>query len=203
MESSDGMLEPLPLPWEPSPEAERSLPPGSSHRDDLSVKWLRERAKVEMQKQRFFCCRTISIALVCFSFSFFRFFLCSISICVKKRTRLLLGRLTSSRLLGSCKSFNPKLYTESLRTKMRAHGDVCEVFQSWPVLPHMWELDFVERGLKKSENQATNQRREQKNKVCQIKKQQREQNGRGNQVADRLARLLAVDENELKKIKCN
>lgn len=119
----------------------------------------------------FFCCRTISIALVCFSFSFFRFrFLCSISICVKKRTRLLLGRLTSSRLLGSCKSFNPKLYTESLRTKTLAHGDVCEVFQSWPVLPHMWELDFVERGLKKSENQATNQRSEQKNKVCKIKK---------------------------------
>lgn len=203
MESSDGMLEPLPLPWEPSPEAERSLPPGSSHRDDLSVKWLRERAKVEMQKQSFFLLQDYFNCFGLFFFLFlsfvFWFFLCSISICVKKRTRLLLGRLTSSRLLGSCKSFNPKLYTESLRTKTLAHGDVCEVFQSWPVLPHMWELDFVERGLKKSENQATNQRREQKNKVCQIKKQQREQNGRGNQVADRLARLLAVAENELKK----
>lgn len=33
------MFDPLPFPWEPSPEAEPPLPAGSSHREGLSVKW--------------------------------------------------------------------------------------------------------------------------------------------------------------------
>lgn len=34
------MFDPLPFPWEPSPEAGPPLPAGSSHREGLSVKWL-------------------------------------------------------------------------------------------------------------------------------------------------------------------
>lgn len=42
IDNSDGMFGPLPLPWEPSPDAEPVLPAGSSHREDLSVKWLQK-----------------------------------------------------------------------------------------------------------------------------------------------------------------
>lgn len=40
------MFDPLPLPWEPSPEAEPPLPAGSSHREGLSVKWLRKKGSM-------------------------------------------------------------------------------------------------------------------------------------------------------------
>ena len=47
------MFEPLPLPWELSPGAEPPLEEGSSHLEDLSVKWLRrgrgERPAVSME----------------------------------------------------------------------------------------------------------------------------------------------------------
>lgn len=44
IDNSDGMFGPLPLPWEPSPDAEPVLPAGSSHREDLSVKWLQKKS---------------------------------------------------------------------------------------------------------------------------------------------------------------
>lgn len=43
MDSSDGIDGPLPLPWGPSPLAPPPRPLGSSHLEDLSVKWLKSK----------------------------------------------------------------------------------------------------------------------------------------------------------------
>lgn len=49
------MFDPLPLPWEPSPDAEAVLPAGSSHRAALSVKWL-QRHIIKEQIKAFITC---------------------------------------------------------------------------------------------------------------------------------------------------